>query len=146
MKGLDFRIDTVSFALIIGSAILVGAVFAIVRYLGSKEHFLTIINYFMVCSIIGSLFFINQWRMPIGQEWWFVCSIGVLGMIGQIFLTKSFQLAETSVVAPIKYMELVYALIFGFFLFRDHYTIFPILGMFLIVLGMLWNVWLKKSS
>lgn len=56
MKGLDFRIDTVSFALIIGSAILVGAVFAIVRYLGSKEHFLTIINYFMVCSIIGSLF------------------------------------------------------------------------------------------
>ncbi|WP_341199511.1 DMT family transporter [Croceibacter atlanticus] len=146
MKGLDFRIDTVSFALIIGSAILVGAVFAIVRYLGSKEHFLTIINYFMVCSIIGSLFFINQWRMPIGQEWWFVCSIGVLGMIGQIFLTKSFQLAETSVVAPIKYMELVYALIFGFFLFGEHYTIFPILGMSLIVLGMLWNVWLKKSS
>ncbi|WP_238524701.1 DMT family transporter [Croceibacter atlanticus] len=146
MKGLDFRIDTVSFALIIGSAILVGAVFAIVRYLGSKEHFLTIINYFMVCSIIGSLFFINQWRMPIGQEWWFVCSIGVLGMIGQIFLTKSFQLAETSVVAPIKYMELVYALIFGFFLFGEHYTLFPILGMSLIVLGMLWNVWLKKSS
>ncbi|WP_339660340.1 DMT family transporter [Croceibacter atlanticus] len=146
MKGLDFRIDTVSFALIIGSAILVGAVFAIVRYLGSKEHFLTIINYFMVCSVIGSLFFINQWRMPIGQEWWYVCSIGVLGMIGQIFLTKSFQLAETSVVAPIKYMELVYALIFGFFLFGEHYTIFPILGMSLIVLGMLWNVWLKKSS
>ncbi|WP_283642255.1 DMT family transporter [Croceibacter atlanticus] len=146
MKGLDFRIDTVSFALIIGSAILVGAVFAIVRYLGSKEHFLTIINYFMVCSILGSLFFINQWRMPIGQEWWFVCSIGVLGMIGQIFLTKSFQLAETSVVAPIKYMELVYALIFGFFLFGEHYTLFPILGMSLIVLGMLWNVWLKKSS
>jgi len=146
MKGLDFRIDTVSFALIIGSAILVGAVFAIVRYLGSKEHFLTIINYFMVCSIIGSLFFINKWRMPIGQEWWFVCSIGVLGMIGQIFLTKSFQLAETSVVAPIKYMELVYALIFGFFLFGEHYTLFPILGMSLIVLGMLWNVWLKKSS
>ena len=97
-------------------------------------------------SVIGSLFFINQWRMPIGQEWWYVCSIGVLGMIGQIFLTKSFQLAETSVVAPIKYMELVYALIFGFFLFGEHYTIFPILGMSLIVLGMLWNVWLKKSS
>jgi drug/metabolite transporter (DMT)-like permease len=144
MKGLDFRIDTVSFALIIGSAILVGAVFAIVRYLGAKEHFLTIINYFMVCSIIGSLFFLNHWRMPIGEEWWYVSSIGVLGMIGQIFLTKSFQLAETSVVAPIKYMELVYALIFGFFLFGEHYALFPILEMSLIVIGMLWNVWLKN--
>ncbi len=145
MKGVDFRIDTLSFVLILVSAILVGAVFTIVRYLANKEHYLTIINYFMVVSIIGSLFFINHWRRPVGQEWWYVCSIGVLGMIGQIFLTRAFQLAETSVVAPIKYMELVYALIFGFFLFGEGYTFWPLVGMLLVVVGMLWNVWLKRQ-
>ena len=59
-----------------------GAVFAIVRYLADKEHYLTIINYFMVASIVGRLFFMNHWRMPLGQEWWYACSTGVLGMIG----------------------------------------------------------------
>lgn len=146
MKGLDFRIDTLSFVLIMLSSVLVGGVFTIVRYLGSREHFLTIINYFMVFSIVGSLFFVAHWRMPEGKEWIWVCSIGVLGMIGQLFLTRSFQLAETNVVAPIKYMELAYALLFGFFLFNESYTFWPFFGMFLLVLGMVLNIWIKRRS
>ncbi len=144
MKGVDFRIDTLSFVLILLSSLLVGGVFTIVRYLGSREHYLTIINYFMVFSIVGSLFFVQHWRMPIGQEWWWVCSIGVLGLVGQVFLTRAFQLADTSTVAPIKYMELVYALLFGFFLFGESYGVWPVIGMCLVVLGMLLNVWIKQ--
>lgn len=145
MKGVDLRIDTLSFILIMLSSVLVGGVFTIVRYLGSREHFLTIINYFMVFAIAGSLFFVAHWRMPIGQEWYWVCSIGVLGMIGQLFLTRSFQLAETNIVAPIKYMELVYALLFGFFLFGEAYGVWSIVGMLLLVFGMLFNIWLKRK-
>jgi len=146
MKGVDFRIDTLSFMLILVSSVLVGAVFAIIRYLGSREHHLTIINYFMVFAIAGSFLFINHWRMPLGVEWYWVAGIGVLGLIGQIFLTRAFQLAETSIVAPLKYMELIYALIFGFVLFGESYTLFPILGMILVVLGMLLNVYIKRKG
>ncbi|WP_299767545.1 hypothetical protein [uncultured Dokdonia sp.] len=78
MKGVDFRIDTTSFILIMLSSVLVGGIFAIVGYLGSREHFLTIINYFMVISIVGSFFFIQHWHMPVGQEWGWVTSIGIL--------------------------------------------------------------------
>ena len=146
MKGVDFRIDTLSFIMILVSSILVGAVFTIVRYLGDKEHYLTIINYFMVVSILGSLVSINNWRMPVNKEWLYVCAIGVLGMIGQILMTRAFQKADTSTVAPLKYMELVYALLFGFFLFSESYDILPILGMSLVVAGMLWNVIIKKQG
>jgi len=146
MKGVDFRIDTLSFVLILFSSILVGGVFTIVRYLGSREHYLTIINYFMVFSILGSLFFISHFRMPTGQEWYWVCGIGVLGLVGQVFLTRSFQLAETNVVAPIKYMELVYALLFGFFLFGESYGLLSVIGMLIVVFGMLLNVWLKRKK
>jgi len=146
MKGLDLRIDKLSFILILGSSVLVGAVFTIIRYLGSREHFLTIINYFMVFSILGSFFFVQSWRMPVGREWLWVCSIGVLGLLGQVFLTRAFQLADTSTVAPIKYMELVYALLFGFLLFGERYTLWPILGMCLVVFGMLLNLWIKQRS
>ncbi len=146
MKGVDFRIDTVSFMLIMLSSLFVGGVFVIVRYLGSREHFLTIINYFMVFSIVGSLFFIHYWRMPIGDEWLYIGLIGVLGLVGQVFLTKAFQLADTSAVAPIKYMELVYALVFGYVLFDETYSFWPIFGMFIVVLGMLLNIWIKRRQ
>ncbi|WP_262627046.1 DMT family transporter [Winogradskyella tangerina] len=144
MKGLDLRIDTYSFILIMLSALLVGAVFVIVRYLGNKEHFLTIINYFMVFSIVGSLFFLNHWRMPLGDEWIWIGLIGTLGLVGQVFFTKSFQMAETSLVAPLKYMELVYALIFGYVLFGETYSVWSIFGMILVVVGMLLNIAAKR--
>lgn len=146
MKGVDFRIDSGSFSLIMLSSLFVGGVFVIIRYLGSKEHYLTIINYFMMVSIAGSLFFINKWRMPIGEEWIWISLIGTLGLVGQVFLTKSFQLAEASIVAPIKYMELVYALIFGFFLFGETYNLWQIIGMLLVVFGMLFNVFIKRKA
>lgn len=146
IKGVDIRIDLLSFVLILVSSVLVGGVFTIVRYLGSREHFLTIINYFMMFAIIGSLFFVQYWRIPVGQEWIWVCSIGILGLIGQIFLTRSFQLAETNLVAPIKYMELVYALFFGYILLDEKYSLYAIIGMGLVVFGLLLNVWVKRKG
>ncbi|MBT8234153.1 MAG: DMT family transporter [Saprospiraceae bacterium] len=146
LKGFDLRIDYLSLALVLFSAVSVGAVFVLLRYLGNKEHYLTIINYFMVVSIIFSLFFIGQWRWPINYEWLPVIGIGAFGMIGQIFMTQAFQTEETSVLAPFKYMELVYALIMGYLFFGEKYTFLPFLGIILIILGMLLNVYAKKSN
>ena len=146
MKGVDFRIDTLSFIMIMGSAVLMGGVFAIIRYLGSKEHHLTIINYFMVVAMLGSLFFISHWRLPVGQEWVWVSSIGILGLIGQLFFTLAFKLAETNTVAPIKYMELVYTFFLGYFFLNETYSIGAIIGVCLVLTGLLLNVWAKRKK
>jgi drug/metabolite transporter (DMT)-like permease len=126
--------------------VLVGGVFAMVRYLGAKEHALTIINYFMVASILGSLFFVNHWRMPIGREWIWVVAIGIVGLIGQVFMTKAFQLADTNTIAPFKYMELIYALGLGLIFLDEEHNNLAIFGMLLIVLGMVLNVYFKKRN
>lgn len=146
IKGVDFRIETNSFVLVMLSAILLGGVFTIVRYLGSREHYLTIINYFMVFSIVGSLFFINEWRMPHSHEWIWVILIGIAGLIGQVFMTRAFQVADTSTVAPLKYMELVYALLFGYLLLDETYSSWPLIGMLLVVGGMCLNIWIKQRG
>jgi len=147
LKGVDLRIDLFSFGLVLISAFFVGMVFALIRFLGSREHFLTIINYFMVVAILGSLFFINEWRLPIGRSEWFqVTSIGIFGLIGQVFMTRAFQMEETSVLAPFKYMELVYALIIGLFLFEESYSWAAMGGMSLIIIGMIFNVYGKQKQ
>ena len=145
LKGFDLRVDTLSLFLLLTSAFFLGGVFVLIRFLGAHEHHLTIINYFMVVAILSSLLFISHWRMPQGEEWWSVLSIGVLGMIGQIFMTKAYQLEETSVIAPFKYMELVWGLLFGYLFFAEVYNGLALLGMGLILAGMIGNVWVKTK-
>jgi len=76
LKGFDFRIDSIGFALVLFSAITVGGVFTLVRYLATREHFLTIINYFMVVSMVLSLVTIKYWTIPIGIDWLYILSMG----------------------------------------------------------------------
>jgi len=146
LKGFDLRIDLISFLLTLTSAFFLGFIFTLLRYLGDKEHFLTIINYFMFFSIVGSLFFLNHWRWPNADEWWRVMVIGICGMIGQIFMTKAFQIEEASTLAPFKYMELVYALIMGLYFFDEKYSRIAFAGILLIVAGMILNVVVKKTQ
>lgn len=145
LKGFDLRIDFLSLFLILTSALFIGMVFVLIRFLAQREHYMIIINYFMVTCIIGSLFFIQFWRMPLGTEWWSVIGIGIFGLIGQIFMTQAFQTEETSVLAPFKYMELVYALIMGYIFFGESYTLLPFIGIVLIMAGMIMNVWAKNK-
>lgn len=146
MKGFDLRIDYVSLGLVLISALFVGMVFVLIRYLGSKEHFLTIILYFMTISILVSLLFYSSFRMPIESEWPSVIGIGIFGLVGQIFMTRAFQLEETSVLAPFKYMELVYALIMGFFFFNETYSWLAFSGILLIISGMIMNIKAKSLT
>jgi len=146
MKGFDSRIDNFSLILILISAITVGMVFVMLRYLGDKEHYLTIINYFMVFCVVASLFSIPSWIWPAPRYYFDICTIGVFGLIGQVLMTQAFQTEEASVLAPFKYMELVYALILTYFVFGETHGTIAFLGMGLIMAGMLLNVYIKKQE
>lgn len=146
LKGFDLRVSYYGLFLSLTSAFFLGIVFVLIRFLATKEHFLTIINYFMVISILGSLMFIQHWRWPIHDEWYAVLSIGIFGLVGQVFMTRAFSLEQASVLAPFKYMEIVYALIMGLVFFSEGYTLFSFAGIVLIITGMILNVSVKKAK
>lgn len=146
LKGFDLRVSYYGLFLSLTSAFFLGIVFVLIRYLATKEHYMTIINYFMVISILGSFAFVQHWRWPIQDEWYAVLSIGVFGLIGQVFMTRAFSLEEASVLAPFKYMEIVYALIMGLVFFGEGYTLFSFAGIVLIISGMILNVSVKKTK
>ncbi|MEM7187267.1 MAG: EamA family transporter, partial [Bacteroidota bacterium] len=91
-------------------------------------------------------FFLQHWRMPVGEEWIWVATIGIFGLLGQVFMTLAFQQAETNLIAPFKYMELVYALLLGLVFLEEEYSFLALIGMTLIVLGMVLNVYSKNRS
>lgn len=46
-------------------------------------------------------------------------STGIIGGIGQIFLTSSYRYAPASVVAPFDYAAMIFALLIGYFIFDE---------------------------
>lgn len=145
LKGFDLRVSYMGLFLSLTSAFFIGFVFVLIRYLATREHYMTIINYFMGISILGSLAFVQHWRMPVDNEWYAVIPIGIFGLIGQIFMTRAFSMQEATVLAPFKYMEIVYALIMGLLFFGEGYTVLSFAGIVLIISGMILNVLAKKS-
>jgi drug/metabolite transporter (DMT)-like permease len=59
-------------------------------------------------------------------------------------MTKAFQLHETNVIAPIKYLEVIFMIIIGASWFGEVYNFWTLLGIFLILLGLVYNIYLKR--
>ena len=100
----------------------------------------------MVFAIVASLFSIPTWVWPEPRYYLSIGTIGIFGLIGQVYMTKAFQTEETSVVAPFKYMELVYSIFLTYFFFGETHNMLAFLGMGLIMGGMLLNIYFKKRE
>ena len=108
-----------------------------VRSLSKTEANFTIAFYFTsLCTIIGlcSIFFV-EWVMPTKIDVLIFFVLGLCGSIGNLLLTQSYRLAEASLVTPIKYLSLVFAIFFGFFIWSEIPKILTLLGATLVILS-----------
>jgi drug/metabolite transporter (DMT)-like permease len=147
LKGIDSEIDTTGFLFAIGSALFTGLVFIIIRKIGSRDHPIVIVNYFMTISaVIAGILCINYWIQPIGYEWLLLLSLGVFGFFGQLYMTKALQQSETRLVAPLKYIEVVITMIAGVIWFAEDYSLLSLLGILLIIICLTLNVLVVRKS
>ena len=93
--------------------------------------------YFSLCSGIFGLFTLpfGGWLMPSVYDLVLLILIGIFGSVANLLLTKSYQLAEVSLTTPLKYLSLVFAIIFGFYLFNEVPTFYTLSGAGLIVIS-----------
>lgn len=147
LKGIDKTLDNYGLLLVLISAVLTGLVYIIISKIGNREHPLVVVNYFMViATIAGGVLAIPYWVTPKGLEWLFLSLLGVFGYIGQIYMTRAFQTATTNQVAPMKYVEVIFTMVIGVIAFGETYTLYSILGIFLIILGLLLNIAYKAKQ
>lgn len=147
LKGLDSQINSTGLILVIIAAITSGLVYNIISKIGKSEHPVVVVNYFMViATITGLVLSINSWVNPVGIEWVLLFSLGVFGYFGQVFMTKAFQNGKTDQIAPIKYVEVLFTVVFGLLLFDEIYTIWSLLGISLIIGSLILNVLYKSHK
>ena len=131
--------------------VLMGAVLAalaqvFVRKLVQTESTAAIVFWFTVTSSLLALL-----TLPWGWVWpgWgpgglLVCA-GLLGGIGQIFLTSSYRYADASLVAPFDYTSMLLALIIGYFVFDEVPTYTMLFGAAIVILAGVLIIWRERQ-
>lgn len=147
LKGFDKNVSIIGLVFAIAAAATSGLVYIVIRKIGDKEHPVVIVNYFMcIATVVGGILAIFNWKTPYGIDIVLLLSLGVLGYFGQLFMTKAFQMGETNIIAPIKYIEVVFSIVAGVGFLGEEYTILSIVGMLMIICGVLLNIWYKRKN
>jgi len=109
-----------------------------IRKLSTTEPIWLISIFFTITISIAGLATIPMgWVMPNFQDFILLALIGVTGGSANLFLTQSYKLSEVSLVAPLKYLALVFAIFFGYFIWNEIPTIKTLIGASLVVLASL---------
>ena len=117
-----------------GAAIMAGAAYTFVRFLRDKEKPETIIFYFSLFSVIGSLpFMIPVFVVPNSSQWLLLLGIGITASIGQIGLTHAYRYAKASEVSIYTYTGIIFSALIGYFLWDEISDITSIFGGLIII-------------
>ena len=138
LRGFSKDLNPFGLTLILTAALFSGLVYIALRKIGTKDHPVVVVNYFMVVStVIGGLFSFFNWIPPRTKtEVVLLLALGLFGYFGQLNMTKAFQLGQTHQVAPFKYTEVLFGLATGILVFGESYSIWNFAGMALIILGL----------
>ena len=109
-----------------------------IRKLSTTEPIWLISIFFTITiSIAGLVTIPIGWIMPNFQDFIFLALIGVTGGSANLFLTQSYKLSEVSLVAPLKYLALIFAIIFGYLIWNEIPTVKTLIGASLVILASL---------
>ena len=105
-----------------------------IRKLSSTEP-AWLISFFFSFSImlLSFLSFYQEWILPSLLDLFLLSMIGILGGLANLWLSQSFKYSEVSLVSPLKYLALVFAIIFGYFIWNEIPTFKTLLGSLLII-------------
>ena len=131
--------------------VLMGAVCAAlaqiyVRKLVQTEQTSAIVFFFSLTATGLSLLTLPfGWVIPSPFEAALLIIAGLLGGLGQIFLTSAYRFADASVVAPFDYASMLFAILIGYFIFDEVPTVQMLIGAGLVILAGVMIIWREHA-
>lgn len=108
---------------------------AIKKLSKTEPDYLIALYFTFVLILFGTVSIYFGWVPIKAEDTVFLIMIGLSGSIGNIFLTKSIREADVSLVTPIKYLSLVFAILAGIFIFNEKLSYLTVAGACLIIIS-----------
>jgi drug/metabolite transporter (DMT)-like permease len=107
-----------------------------IKQLSSTEPVWLIGLYFSFSIMIMSFFTLSQgWIIPNLKDLFLLCMVGILGGLANLWLTQSYKFADVSLVTPLKYLALLFAIFFGYMFWDEIPTTKTLLGAALVIIS-----------
>lgn len=118
----------------ITAQMLVAFALVLIRRMGSAERTTTIVFYYMVgISMITLVLAPLDWRGPQGAQWLWLIAVGLVAGGAHLLITAAYRLAPASVIAPLDYTGIVWAMLIGWFVWTEKPDANLFLGLPLVV-------------
>ncbi|WP_417628161.1 DMT family transporter [Pararhodobacter aggregans] len=142
----------------VGTAEALGAMFALtgavcaalaqvtVRRLVMTEETSAIVFWFSITATGLALFTLPfGWALPTPAEAGILVLTGLIGGVGQIFLTSSYREADASLIAPFDYASMLLALAIGYWVFGEVPTRTMLIGAAIVVSAGILIIWRERQ-
>ncbi len=106
------------------------------QMVNKKENTLTMLFYFgLYTTIIAGIFVPKIWITPTTYELLLIFLLGIGANLIQLFIFLAYRATDASNMAPIRYTELLFSILFGFLFFNQIPKLSDIAGALFIILG-----------
>ena len=107
-----------------------------IRQLSTTEPIWLIALNFSAAITLVSFFTIPfGWVMPDIKDLILLSFIGIFGGAANLWLSQSYKFSEVSLVTPLRYLALVFAIIFGYFIWDEMLSIKTLAGALLVIIS-----------
>jgi drug/metabolite transporter (DMT)-like permease len=138
--------ETLGAVVVLMGAVLTALAQVFVRKLVATETTAAIVLWFTVTSSLLALLTIPWgWVTPTWTIAALLVMAGLLGGVGQIFLTSSYRFADASLVAPFDYTSMILALAIGYFIFDEVPTGTMLVGAGIVILAGVLIIWRERK-
>tara|TARA_Y100000389_G_scaffold95330_1_gene92009 strand:- start:76 stop:906 length:831 start_codon:yes stop_codon:yes gene_type:complete len=120
----------------LGGTLMWSITIIFLRLLGSTEHPVKTVFYFMLVSVIvTSIFQPFLWKEPSFEIILLFIGIGIAAFLTQLLMTYALQKAPASIVSPFNYTGIVWAIIFDYIIWNAHPMFATIFGGIIITIS-----------
>ena len=107
-----------------------------IRQLSTTEPVWLISFYFSLSITLLSFLTIPQgWVMPDFRDFIILSMVGVFGGVANLWLGQSYKYSEVSLVTPLKYLALLFAILFGYLIWDEIPTVKTLFGALLVIIS-----------
>ena len=105
-----------------------------IKQLSSTEPVWLISFYFSISIMIMSFFTIpSGWVFPNMIDLLLLSLLGLLGGLANLWLTQSYKFSDVSLVTPLKYLGLIFAIFFGYIFWSEVPSTKTLIGSALVI-------------
>lgn len=140
------ELTTFAIAIALTTAFLLAVQQVILRHLGKTEVPLTVTFYFVfIGTIVSALPMPFVATTPSLQSLPLLLGVGVSGLLAQLFLSLAHRYAEAAVVSVFNYSGIIWATLFGWFVWNDWPTIPIWIGGVIVILSNIFILWREQQ-